>query len=250
MTSLPVLALSLLTVPLFPMPPRKGSASSSGRACSVDGCEKAAFSRGYCASHHRKVFGAEETKGHAGSSSSSKSSSSSAAASSGASSSSKSKRNAASAAAVAPASLLSAGAVGVDDMVLLPSPSNEGITTNLQARHRADHIYTYIGQGQQASSPYATQNRTADAREKLATKTRCFLIVFVVVFASAVVLPTFVVLVSVNPFKSITGLYSTATIAAYSNHQSHENAPHVFALAETAYKNMKIEEENQCVIIR
>lgn len=57
------------------------------------------------------------------------------------------------------------------------------------------------------------------------------------------------VLISVNPFKMIKNLYSPETIQSYSHKASHENPPHVFALAEMAYMTMKAEEENQCVII-
>jgi myosin heavy subunit len=177
------------------MPPRKGSIS---RQCSVDGCATAAFKRGYCGDHYRSVYNNKTSDGSGGSGSSKTAKESSSSSSSG-----KPKRAPASQAGVAAASLLSAGAVGVDDMVLLPSPSEASIAANLQARHRSDHIYTSIG----------------------------------------------AVLISVNPFKQIAGLYSAATVAQYCGKQGHENAPHVFALAEAAYRNMRAEEESQCVII-
>ncbi|RNF00969.1 myosin IF [Trypanosoma rangeli] len=65
------------------------------------------------------------------------------------------------------------------------------------------------------------------------------------------------VLLSVNPFKKIPGLYSEERIAFFrrggkgnggvtgSNH----GEPHVFGLAEETYRTMVSEEENQCVII-
>jgi myosin heavy subunit len=56
------------------------------------------------------------------------------------------------------------------------------------------------------------------------------------------------VLVSVNPFKQLK-IYTPETITQYSNKASHENPPHTYALAETAYRTMRNEEENQCVII-
>jgi len=146
---------------------------SGPRQCSVSKCSSASFKRGYCADHHRAQYG-------------------------DGSSSSKGKGGKGGASA-----LLDPHTVGCDDMVLLPSPSEQSICTNLQARHRADLIYTNIGQ----------------------------------------------VLVSVNPFKQIKGLYSKETIQLYSNKATHENPPHVFALAEVAYKTMRNEEENQCVII-
>ncbi|KAF0697355.1 Aste57867_11956 [Aphanomyces stellatus] len=44
--------------------------------------------------------------------------------------------------------------VGVDDMVLLPSVSDNGILENLKARHGADQIYTFIGHVLVCVNPY------------------------------------------------------------------------------------------------
>ncbi|KAH9084509.1 hypothetical protein Ae201684P_001751 [Aphanomyces euteiches] len=44
--------------------------------------------------------------------------------------------------------------VGVDDMVLLPSVSENGILENLKARHGADQIYTFIGHVLVCVNPY------------------------------------------------------------------------------------------------
>ena len=44
------------------------------------------------------------------------------------------------------------------------------------------------------------------------------------------------VLLSVNPFKEINGLYSAAMPKAYEGKYAYENAPHVFAVAEDAYR--------------
>lgn len=56
-------------------------------------------------------------------------------------------------------------------------------------------------------------------------------------------------LISVNPFQQIKGLYSPETIKLYHGKESHANAPHIYALTENAYKTMRYEEESQCVIV-
>ncbi|ESN91739.1 hypothetical protein HELRODRAFT_165806 [Helobdella robusta] len=56
------------------------------------------------------------------------------------------------------------------------------------------------------------------------------------------------VLISVNPFKNLP-IYSDKEIDQYRGAASYENAPHVFALSDSMYRNMVIDTENQCVII-
>lgn len=55
------------------------------------------------------------------------------------------------------------------------------------------------------------------------------------------------VLISVNPFKEIPGLYGVEQIPKYRHRFAHEAVPHVFALAEAAYRD--IVQAPQCVII-
>jgi myosin-1 len=57
------------------------------------------------------------------------------------------------------------------------------------------------------------------------------------------------VLISVNPFKIIKNLTGPEQIDMYKGKYRYELPPHVFALAENAYRKMKSEGENQCVII-
>jgi myosin-1 len=57
------------------------------------------------------------------------------------------------------------------------------------------------------------------------------------------------VLISVNPFKIIKGLYSERTIQDYRGKYRYEMPPHVFALADDMHRTMLADEENQCVII-
>jgi len=57
------------------------------------------------------------------------------------------------------------------------------------------------------------------------------------------------VLISVNPFKEIRGLYSESAIGAYRGRYMYELPPHVYALAEDTYRALMGDREDQCVII-
>nr|CAI6658117.1 BPK_HP1_G0041150.mRNA.1.CDS.1 [Saccharomyces cerevisiae] len=56
------------------------------------------------------------------------------------------------------------------------------------------------------------------------------------------------VLISVNPFRDL-GIYTDAVMNEYKGKNRLEVPPHVFAIAESMYYNMKSYNENQCVII-
>jgi len=56
------------------------------------------------------------------------------------------------------------------------------------------------------------------------------------------------VLVSVNPFKQMP-YFTDRDIEQYQGAASYENPPHIYALSDNMYRNMLIEQENQCVII-
>lgn len=92
--------------------------------------------------------------------------------------------------------------VGVSDLTLLSTVTNEAITENLRLRFENGLIYTYIGH----------------------------------------------VLISVNPFRDL-GIYTEAVRESYVGKNRLEMPPHVYAIAESMYYNMKSYNENQCVII-
>ena len=56
------------------------------------------------------------------------------------------------------------------------------------------------------------------------------------------------VLVSVNPFRDL-GIYTEPVLQSYRGRNRLEVPPHVFAVAESSYYNMKAYKDNQCVII-
>ncbi|KAM4601251.1 myosin IEb isoform 2-T2 [Polymixia lowei] len=56
------------------------------------------------------------------------------------------------------------------------------------------------------------------------------------------------VLISVNPFKQLP-YFTNREVELYQGAAQYENPPHIYALADTMYRNMMIDSENQCVII-
>ncbi|KAL9081725.1 MAG: hypothetical protein Q9159_007102, partial [Coniocarpon cinnabarinum] len=56
------------------------------------------------------------------------------------------------------------------------------------------------------------------------------------------------VLVSVNPFRDL-GIYTDQVLHSYQGKNRLEVPPHVFAIAESSYYNMKAYQDNQCIII-
>ncbi|KAN0021662.1 hypothetical protein ACTFIU_003806 [Dictyostelium citrinum] len=56
------------------------------------------------------------------------------------------------------------------------------------------------------------------------------------------------VVISTNPFKNV-NIYKESDIKAYNGRYKYEMPPHIYALANDAYRSMRQSQENQCVII-
>ncbi|MPC84660.1 Unconventional myosin-Ie [Portunus trituberculatus] len=57
------------------------------------------------------------------------------------------------------------------------------------------------------------------------------------------------VLVAVNPFKQLP-YFGDKELEMYQGAATYEVPPHIYAVADTMYRNMLIDSDNQCVIIR
>ena len=53
--------------------------------------------------------------------------------------------------------------------------------------------------------------------------------------------------VVVNPYKMLP-IYSDEITERYKGYKRHENPPHVFAIADTAYRSMLLDRENQSIL--
>lgn len=58
------------------------------------------------------------------------------------------------------------------------------------------------------------------------------------------------IIASVNPYKTIAGLYEHAAMERYSKCHLGELPPHVFAVANECYRCLWKRHDNQCVLIR
>jgi myosin VIIa len=54
--------------------------------------------------------------------------------------------------------------------------------------------------------------------------------------------------VAMNPYNAL-DIYSTANIKRYIGKRPKENSPHIFALAETMISNLRLQNQNQSVIV-
>ena len=57
------------------------------------------------------------------------------------------------------------------------------------------------------------------------------------------------VLVSVNPYERIPNTVGPQIMGYYRGKFYHENTPHIYALAEDTYRNMRNEKQSHCCII-
>ncbi|CAK9015068.1 Myosin IE heavy chain, partial [Durusdinium trenchii] len=57
------------------------------------------------------------------------------------------------------------------------------------------------------------------------------------------------VLIAVNPYKSISGLYGSSVMKKYVGKKAYQNNPHAYAIAENAYRSMQLSTSNECIVI-
>ena len=55
-------------------------------------------------------------------------------------------------------------------------------------------------------------------------------------------------IVSVNPYKQL-DIYGTEQVRQYKGREIFERPPHIFAIAEAAYKVMKRQDKDSCIVI-
>ncbi|KAG2382987.1 hypothetical protein C9374_004954 [Naegleria lovaniensis] len=58
------------------------------------------------------------------------------------------------------------------------------------------------------------------------------------------------VLISVNPFENIPGLFNDEKMESYIRRYMNEVPPHIFAVAERAFRNLQNKNTNQCIIVQ
>jgi myosin-5 len=57
------------------------------------------------------------------------------------------------------------------------------------------------------------------------------------------------ILIAVNPFKALPGLYEKRVMDAYSSGATAGLPPHVYAIAGAAYKKMRLEGKGQAILV-
>lgn len=57
------------------------------------------------------------------------------------------------------------------------------------------------------------------------------------------------ILIAVNPYKEIPSLYSKDTMKSYQGRSLGEKPPHVFAIADKAFRDMKVFKKSQSIIV-
>lgn len=57
------------------------------------------------------------------------------------------------------------------------------------------------------------------------------------------------ILISINPYQQIADLYSSKTISEYRGKSLGQKEPHIFAIADRAYREMRRSKSSQSVIV-
>lgn len=56
-------------------------------------------------------------------------------------------------------------------------------------------------------------------------------------------------LIAINPYE-VLPIYTNALIKEYQNKKFEELPPHIFAIGDNSYTDMKATKKNQCIVIR
>ena len=57
------------------------------------------------------------------------------------------------------------------------------------------------------------------------------------------------VVVSINPYRNMDAIYDSNVVARFRGREIYENEPHVFALADAAYRSTKRLGKDSCIVI-
>lgn len=146
----------------------------------------------------------------------------------------------------------------MSDLTLLSKISNEAINENLKKRFEAGIIYVRLRPLLVACFPAPLTSKppspllTYVARHPHRHTSAMYwypLIPSEIVSTTFSVQPTVSLLRGKHADRSKVGIYTDAVLESYQGKNRLEVPPHVFAVAESGYYNMKAYKENHCVII-
>lgn len=115
---------------------------------------------------------------------------------------------------------------GVEDMISLGDLHESGILRNLLIRYNDNVIYV------------SATSRATTVKWGLST----------FIFLSFIQTYTGSILVAVNPYQ-ILPIYTLEQIKLYKDRKIGELPPHIFAIGDNAYNNMRRYQQDQCIII-
>src|SRR5687767_11699962 len=121
---------------------------------------------------------------------------------------------------------------GVDDMTTLSYLHEPAVVHNLKTRYDFDIIYTYTGTILIASPFFV-----------------CFLLPLDLKPSFVAVVVVVVVPFEVNPYRTLPNVYTRQMIEAYCGQPFGKLSPHVYAIAEDAFRSMMNNDESQSILV-